>query len=191
MTPTNGKAERRPSARDVIVDAAIRLLARNPGASSSALARRAGVGRATLHRHFRGRHELLAAIARTCLDETEAAVRAAVEGEAGATRRLRRMFEAVIPLGDRYHFLYHQPLRDDAAAAGQQRQLEWVAGLVEGLKAEGAVAADVPSAWVVAQIDQMVWAAWNEVAAGRIAAADAGALAVRTLLHGLGDRHER
>ena len=59
------------------------------------------------------------------------------------------------------------------------------------LKSEGAVAAGLPSAWVVEQIDRFVRATWNEVAAGRIAAADAGAPAVRTLLHGPGGRHER
>ena len=64
----------RPTARRAIVDAAIRLWAVNPGASLSEVALRAGVGRATLHRHFHGRDALVTAVARICLEEMREAV---------------------------------------------------------------------------------------------------------------------
>ena len=177
----------RPTARRAIVDAAIRLWAVNPGASLSEVALRAGVGRATLHRHFRGREALLAEVARICLEEMRDAVGTALAPQASARERLRGMFEAVVPLGDRYSFLHREPLADEDVAAGYRAQLDWTAKVVSDLKAEGDVAPDVPSAWVVGQIDQLVWTAWNQVARGRVAAADAASLCVRTLLEGLGE----
>ena len=176
----------RPTARDAIIDAAIHLWSRNPGATFSEVALRAGVGRATLHRHFRNRDELLTVLAEICIEETNEAVAATLDQGASAGRQLQSMFEAVIPLGDRYSFLYRADIGDEHTTAEYRSQLERVASLVRRLKSEGAVAADVPTAWVVAQIDQLVWCAWNEVASGRIAAADAANLAARTLLHGLG-----
>lgn len=178
----------RPTARRAIVDAAIRLWAVNPGASLSEVALRAGVGRATLHRHFQGREALLAEVARICLEEMRDAVGDTVNPHAGARDRLRAMFEAVVPLGDRYSFLHRESVPGADAAAGYRAQLDWAAALVADLKAEGDIALDVPSAWVVGQIDQLVWTAWNQVAEGRVAAADAASLCVRTLLEGLGDK---
>lgn len=180
----------RPTARDAIVDAAIRLWSRNPGATFSEVALRAGVGRATLHRHFRNRDDLLTALAEICIEETNEAVAAAIDRSASASRQLQRMFEAVIPLGDRYSFLYRADIGDEHTTAEYRQQLDRVGTLVGELKAEGAVAADVPTAWVVAQIDQLIWTAWNEVASGRVAAADAAHLAARTLLHGLGKEEQ-
>ncbi|MDE0348521.1 MAG: TetR/AcrR family transcriptional regulator [Gammaproteobacteria bacterium] len=187
MRPERAEALR-PTARRAIVEAAIGLWSVNPGATLHDVAVRAGVGRATLHRHFQGRDALLAEVARTCIDEMRAAVGAVVGPGASARERLRGMFEAVIPLGDRYSFLQRESVADEEAVAGYRAQLDWVAALVADLKTEGDIAADVPSAWVVGQIDQLVWTAWNETARGRVAAADAASLAVRTLLEGLGER---
>ena len=187
MKPERSQALR-PTARRAIVDAAIRLWSVNPGATLHEVADRAGVGRATLHRHFQGRDALLAEVARTCLDEMRAAVGDRTAAGASARERLRDMFEAVIPLGDRYSFLQREAVADAEAVAGYRAQLDWVAALVADLKAAGDVAAEIPSAWVVGQIDQLVWTAWNETARGRVAAADAASLAVRTLLEGLGER---
>ena len=56
---------------------------------------------------------------------------------------------------------------------------------MDDLKAEGAIAADLPRSWAVANIDAQVWLAWSEVAAGNLAPAHAADLALRTLLEGL------
>ncbi len=189
MRPALHPSPRR-STRDAIIDAAIRLWSRNPGATFSEVALHAGVGRATLHRHFRNRDELLTVLAEICIEETNEAVAATIVQGESPRRQLQGMFEAVIPLGDRYSFLYRVEIGDEHTTAGYRRQLDQVAGLVGRLKSEGAVAADVPTAWVVAQIDQLIWSAWNEVASGRIAAADAANLATRTLLHGLGKEEQ-
>ena len=171
--------------RQAILDAAIDTLARNPGASLAEVAHRAGVGRASLHRHFASRADLIAAAARQCMDETDAATAAALKDAHSARERLSRMLEAVVPLGDRYHFLASETVDDEGVRKRYADELAWLAQLVDDLKAEGVIAADMPRSWAVANIDAQVWLAWSEVAAGRLAPANAANLALRTLLKGL------
>ena len=183
----NGKALR-PSVKEAIIDAAIDILARNPGASLSQIAARAGVGRASLHRHFSSRGDLVTAITVQCMDEVDAATDEAVAGAGTARERLSRMLEAVVPLGDRYHFLALEAFDDASLKARHEADLEWLASLVDELKEEGAMAPDVSRGWAVANIDAQVWLAWSQIAAGKLAPADAAGLACRTLLSGLGRR---
>ena len=137
--------------RDAIVAAAIDTLARNPGASLAEIAARAGVGRASLHRHFPSRSDLVAAVTRQCMREVDAAAEAAVGGAASAGETLARTLEAVIPLGDRYHFLASVVSDDADLEARYEADLAWLARLVDGLKAEGVLAADVPRTWAAAK----------------------------------------
>lgn len=174
--------------RETIIDAAIDTFARNPGASLSDIAARAGVGRASLHRHFPSRSDLVAAITRQCMDEVDAATDEAVRDAHTARDRLSRMLGAIIPLGDRYHFLATEAIDDEGLQARHREELAWLGSLVDELKDEGELATNVPRSWAVANIDAQIWLAWSEVAAGNLAPADAAGLALRTLLQGMGQR---
>ena len=178
----------RPPMREAILDAAIDTLSRNAGSSLFDIATRAGVGRASLHRHFPSRRDLIVAVARQCMDEIDAALQAAFEGTDSARERLWRMLEAIVPLGDRYHFLAMEAFDDQGLQERHEADVEWLGRLVDELEEECVVAADVPRAWAVANVDAQVWLAWSEVAAGNIAPANAADLAFRTLLEGLGPR---
>lgn len=180
------KTAMRPPVREAIVDAAIDALARNPGSSLSGIADRAGVGRATLHRHFPSRADLLTAITRQCMDEVDAVVGEAIGDARSARERLSRMLEALVPLGDRYHFLASECSDDAGLEARQEANLEWLGSLVDELREEGAIATDVPRSWVIANIDAQVWLAWSQVVAGNLARSDAAGLTLRTLLRGMG-----
>ena len=175
----------RPPIRQAILDAAIDTFTRNPGASLSEVASHAGVGRASLHRHFASRGDLIAAASRQCMDDLDAATAAAIEDAHTARDRLSGMLKAVIPLGDRYHFLASETVRDESVDVRQEEAFDWLAALVDDLVADGVISADVPRSWAVASIDAQVWLAWSEMAAGRLAPAHAGDLALRTLLEGL------
>ena len=181
----------RPSSRAAIIAAAVQVLNANAGASMSEIAIRAGVGRATLHRHFSSKEELVAAIAVECMDELESAISTRLTKGMPAIERLRVMFEATIPIGDRFAFLSSQTGDDESALARYASELAWVEDLVERLKREGVVAQEVPSRWIVVQIDQLVWTAWREISEGRIAPLEAPALALRTLLSGLGTQENK
>ena len=74
MTVTPGHTIR-PKTLTAIVEAAIRLLNANVDATMSEVARAAGVGRATLHRHFRTKTDLLRTVGVCCIEEMNEAVR--------------------------------------------------------------------------------------------------------------------
>ena len=185
--------EPRPRRRNVtrrdneaaIMAAAVALLNADPRATMSEVAVRAGVGRATLHRHFRTRADLVRAIGAKCIDEMDQAVRGVDALQAPPGERLRAMFDAVIPLGEGYNFLRFETVDDEVVRTGYRAQLRWTAALVEELKAAGHIAPDVPSRWAVGQIDELVWAAWKAVSDGYLDAPGAARLACRTLLDGL------
>ena len=175
----------RLSSRAAISRAALELLATNPAASLSEVATRAGVGRATLHRHFKARPDLVRALALEALDATDEAC-AGLERLPTARAALEHMFEALVPLGAQYAFLARCPVNDPEVERRYAGQVESLRGLVQGLRGEGLVAADVPDAWAIKLIDDLVWMAWSLVASGDVAPRDAAALAVRTMLSGLG-----
>ena len=120
------------------------------------------------------------------MDEIDAATAEALKNALTARERLSRMLEAVVPLGDRYHFLMSEAVEDEGVRTRYADELAWLAQLVDDLKAEGVIAAEVPRSWAVVNIDAQVWIAWSEVAAGNLAPAHAADLALRTLLQGLG-----
>ncbi len=169
---------------EAVRQAAIAVLSRNPAAPLAQIALRAGVGRATLHRHFPSRAELIREIALDALDATAAAL-APVAAAPTARAALEQMFEAMIPLASQYQFLSRCALDDPEVERRYALQSGQLAQLVEGLRREGALAPDVPPAWAVAQIDSLIWTTWAAVERGEIAARSAAALAVRTLLAGI------
>lgn len=178
---------RRPPSRSAIVDAAIATLAGNPDATTATIANAAGVSRATLHRHFPGRQALIDEISLLAIRETDAAVSAIDHTNMNSADYLLAVFEAVVPLGDRYHFLTvtapgaaGEDVR--AAYASQMRDVEemvlWMAG-------DGTLAPDVPVDWAVAVIDSLIYTAWTAVRDGAVAPRQAATLACRTFLSGL------
>lgn len=78
---------------DRLVAAALTALNADPGASMAAIAEAAGVGRATLHRHFAGRDELVLEIGTRSLGRWEASLVASgapdlADGDADAHRAI-------------------------------------------------------------------------------------------------------
>ena len=170
------------------MDAAASVLASNPGAPMSAVAEAAGVGRATLYRHFPTREALVKELALEAIERTDEAVAPAFAPGLTSEESLRAMLEAIVPLGDRFHFLAREWVEDDDVAAGERRQRRGLEEFVEHARRDGFFAAEVPTAWIVAAIDALVWAAWAAVEEGAIAPRDAATLAFDTLTRGLAPR---
>ncbi len=176
----------RPSAKDALIEAAYTVLSQNPGASLSEVAERAGVGRATLHRHFAGRDDLVRALAQLAIREMDEAVDAACEGAQTQGDALRLSLEALIPLGDRHGFLAREPLENDPEIAAEfDRQLRETQEVVKAAQEEGVFDRAVPVAWITQAYDHLLYAAWESVKAGETTPAQAAGLAWRTLTHGL------
>jgi AcrR family transcriptional regulator len=177
----------RPSTRDAIIDAAFAILSKDPSAALADIAVRAGVGRATLHRHFASRDELVRALARIANKEMDEAVEAACVDAQSHSEVARLALQALIPLGDRFGFLALEPLENDPEllAVYKQEQRE-TAEMIEGAKSEGLLDPAVPTAWIVQAYDHLIYAGWESVKAGETTPDQAAKLAWRTLTHGLG-----
>lgn len=172
-----------------LLDAAATVLARDASASLGDIAERAGVGRATLHRHFPTRRHLVRALTLDALHRLAQASDQIARAAQGPEQAFRLLIEAIVPLGDRYRFLASDPLRGDETDVRivYDRRRSDLTAHAEALKAAGLIARDVPTPWVVASIDALVHAAWQAVEAGEIARLDAPDLVFATLTRGLGE----
>lgn len=167
------------------MDAAVAVLAQNPGAPISAVAEAAGVGRATLYRHFPTREALLRELALEAIERTDAAVAPIFARGLSSEDSLLGMLEAIVPLGDRFHFLANEWVADEEVARQSRRQTQELETFVEHAQGEGLFDAGVSTAWIVASIDALIWAAWASVRDGTVAPRDAASLAYKTLTRGL------
>lgn len=180
------KAPLRPTTLDAIVEAAFDLFSRDPSASLADVAEKAGVGRATLHRHFTGRADLIRTLALTAIAEMDKAASAASDGAPSASDAFRRILTALIPLGDRYGFLARELVDDDRDIdAAYARQMDEIRALIDAAKGEGLFDPTVPTAWIAQAFDHLLYAAWESVRAGDATHAQAADLAWRTLTVGL------
>ncbi|HXV94306.1 MAG TPA: TetR family transcriptional regulator, partial [Pseudonocardia sp.] len=176
--------------RRAILDAAVRALTRDSGATLAAVAAEAGVGRATVHRYFPQRADLVRALAEDAIDQLSRTIAACRLQEGPVPDALRRLAAAAIPLADEQRFLDVGPsVWDLPELAGRWYS---AAAVVEDLvrrgRAEGVVRPDLPVAWVTDLILGAVWTAAESVRDGRIAPNDAAELVVGTLLDGVRPR---
>lgn len=179
--------------RTAIIEAAFDVLTDNPGATLQDIAARAGVGRATLHRHFEGRADLVLEMARLAARELDQAIDAATAEAGSCTQALQRAMEAMIPLARRQWFLANEPLdQHPELAQAYHDDLQELAGFIDKAKDEGTFDLSVPTPWIVETYEALTWAAWAQVRKQELTPKQAAALAWRTLTAGLsGDAHDQ
>ena len=174
------------SARRALLTAATTLLAENPGASFIEVAEAAGVGRATLYRHFPTREDLLRELSMEAIRATDEAGAHIMAEARSAADALRLTVEAMVPLGDRYYFLTRLPEFDDAKVNRHlRRQDAELLSLIQAAQQEGGLDPTLPAAWAVGVINGLIYTAWQAVSEDGISAKLAAELVVRTLMHGL------
>lgn len=182
----------RPSSRDAIIEAAFSVLSSDPSASLSVIAERSGVGRATLHRHFASREDLIRTLALIAIAEMDEAAEAALKDAPSYAEAFRRLFAVLIPLGDKHGFLALEPIDNDPDISSEYaRQERETRELVDEAKADGLFDQSVPTDWIVRAFENLLYAAWESVKSGQATHTQATELAWRTLFSGLkGSRHD-
>lgn len=143
-----------------LLNAGFAVLSRNPGASLVEVAEAAGVGRATLHRYYSSRADLLSALARYAMRELEEAASAATEDAQSYCDALRLVMGAIIPLAHRHMFLTQENLQDPDLAEALARQAQGLRDLIDAAKKEGALSDELPTEWVAQAYDHLIYAAW-------------------------------
>lgn len=170
---------------DHILEAAFEVFSQNPGASLADVAKRAGVGRATLHRHFSGRTDLMVALTLTAAKELDAAVEQATADCQTYTEGLEAGLNAILPLAARHMFLSTEPASQDPRVAEvYAAQVGDLAHDIDMAKAEGTFDPNVPTEWIVQAYENLIYAGWSMVVAGDATPKQAAVLAWRTLTKG-------
>ncbi len=172
--------------RDAIIEAAFLLFAEQPTASLGDLAKRAGVGRATLHRHFPGRPELMRALAKIAMEELDQAVKEATADAETFEEGFRLAMHASVAMASRQWFLAHQGVdADEEVGAIYQASLKELREDIDKAKDEGFFDRSIPTAWIAEVHENLTFAAWSLVRSGEATPKQAADLAWHTFSQGL------
>jgi len=176
--------------REILLEAAVVIFSKNPGAPIIEVAEAAGVGRATLYRHFPSRDDLIRELTLESYHQMNQALEPVLAKNLTGGDLLLGILEAIIPMGARYYFLLlERSFENDPEfqAFYQQDTKDWIE-LFEHLKSEKVIASDVPMAWAISVMEALIYSAWESVREGYIARREAHKLVYRTLISGLGNQ---
>ena len=166
-----------------ILDAAVEELARDPEASMAAVARRAGVVRATVYVHFPTREALVAAVTDRALREAAAAIEAAEPDRGDPAEAMQRVLAATWRVLARHHALV--PITTSKASEEVRELHEPVLGKLAPLlrrgQADGSFDDEVPVQWLLTVVLELVHAASREVSAERLTDRDAERVLLRSV----------
>jgi AcrR family transcriptional regulator len=184
--PTRASPTRRRT-REAIVEAAIATWVRDRDATLDDIAQAAETHRATLHRHFRNRTELVDAAVARCVDDLVAATASAAVDDGPPLEALRRIVAGYFAIGDRIRFLFedlgiarHPAVAELAAAEGP------VVDLIRRGQADGAIDPRSSPAWIERAIWALVYAASEAVDDATLPAHGSLAVLLRTIEGGIG-----
>ena len=186
-SPARGRTRR------AILGAAGALLTRDRGASMSAIAAAAGVGRATLHRYFADRETLVRAIAADALVETRESLQRARPHEGSPRDALRRVVEEFVAMGPRYGFLVAEStVTDDQRFLAEDRaSMQPVVDLIVRGQAERALRDDLPADWLLSTMEAIIYAGWVAIERDGLGVGEATRMVVAALEGGLLSRGRR
>lgn len=170
--------------RVAILEAAIGVLGAEPDAGIAEVAAAAGVGRATVYRHFASRDELIEALRLHAGEEARERFALARVDDGDPVEALERMVAAMLALGDRYRVIF--PPEEQARRRRSEVLLKPLTRLIGRAQAEGAIDPELPPAWVVASLRALLRAAVGEIEGRRLARDAAARRVVRTLVRGVG-----
>ena len=170
--------------RLAILEAAIGVLGAQPDAGIAEVAAAAGVGRATVYRHFASREALIEALRLYASEEARQRFAEARVEEGGPVEALERIVAAMLALGDRYRVIF--PQDQEGKPRRSEVLLEPLTRLIARAQATGAIDPGMAPSWVIAALRALMRSAVGEIEARRLARDAAPARVVRTLVRGVG-----
>ena len=173
--------------RAAIIEAGIEVLLRNPDAGMSEIAIAAGVGRATLYRHYESREVLVEELAVKCLEETDEVTAPLKAQKLTGKAAINATIDVLMPMAARFRFLMSlSSITADSRRVRQiyQRQLDELSQLVQEAQAAGDISSDLTVTWVVWSFDALLNSAWHLVELGEMTPTDAAAAFKRSFFSG-------
>ncbi len=171
-----------------VVEVATRVLADDPHATVQEIADAAGLGRATVYRHFPSREALLSAIHTAAFREIGEALRGLDLDRADPVDGLRAALDTFFEVGDRYRFLAvdrsaheHDPNKEEAV----QLVFAPVVALIDRARESGVVREGLPAEWVRRTLGALMKTAFELMDSGELAREDAPEMVLRTYLAGI------
>jgi AcrR family transcriptional regulator len=158
-----------------ITNAAVEALASDPDASMAAIARRAGVVRATIYMHFPTRESLLDAVMAEATGRVAEAIRNAEPGRGEPKEALERVILATWRQLSEFHSILQINMRRLSAQELRRRHLPMTTQfipLLERGQQQGVFRADVSATWLIAVVRAIVHAASTELQVGRLSEAE-------------------
>lgn len=170
-----------------ILDAATEILVEKPTASLNDIAEHAGVGIATLHRYVESREQLILQLglrAAKVVGETMDHLPAVEENY---DTYIPALVEALIPIGDKIHFLTQDTslCYNAEMLAAEEKILQRVRSAIHSLQQMGKLRQDLSADWIVNVLYSLLILAWQQVQQGHIAKRAAAKMVVETLYHGV------
>jgi AcrR family transcriptional regulator len=187
-TPATAQRRRRSDAdRSVqaILEAALEALASDPEASMAAIARRAGVVRATIYVHFPTRESLLDAVMEHAVAQVAQATSNAEPTRGKPEEALERVLRATWQQLSQFHALLAINTARLSAKELHRRHLpvtSQFAPLVERGQKTGVFRRDVPVSWHLAVLRAIVHSASAELQSGRLSEAEVEQTVITTVL---------
>jgi AcrR family transcriptional regulator len=169
-----------------LLDAVAEVLVANLSASMAEVAKAAGIGRTTLHKHYASRDELLRAVGFRALELWDLALDGVPDSDPDGG--LLAVATAMVPIGPQLAFLWRTPALDQfpelvkRAMAVEDR----TTAILLRAQRRNVIAPGIPDWWLLDTYLSLIYSASIAVTGGKLAPLDAPGLAVRTLLHGIG-----
>lgn len=179
--------DRTEQGHDSLLNAAVATLGANPGASLQEIADAAGISRATLHRRFAGREELILAISEWAIGQLEGINDSVELSGLRGRAAIEALLESAIQLAPKIGFL----ISEHSLECNQKfmnrvdtAQQHWHR-LIEDGQRLGEIRVDLPSRWIADAIEGLMLAVFHGVRRGLTAPNDALRLVRITLLDGV------
>lgn len=172
--------------REQVLRTAAALLSRKATATMDEVARAAGIGRATLHRHFAGRDSLVRALEDLGIRQFGIALDTARLDEGSALEALRRLIAETEPNAGLLGFLFTEnQLFEDSVNEGWAELDARVAALFKRGQEDGDFRIDLTAAWLTEALYGLVGSGAWAVQSGRVASQDYQFMIAELLLGGV------
>lgn len=171
------------------MEAGTRTLLSNPSAGMSEIAEAAGIGRATLYRHFKTRESLIKKLALRCYEEFDAAYAPYLNLEGKAA--IHKIFEIAMPMARRFNFLMRRwsLVEEDQDVQRVDAEAHYeMSYLFDQARKSGDIDKSFPDEWLVACFDSLLVAGCALVESGDASADQAADYASKSFFYGCAPR---